>query len=168
VPYLLTKMKEHEDATGQKVLDALTLHFYPQGGEFSDDVSPAMQLLRNRSTRDLWDPNYVSQSWINDIVRLVPRMKGWVQTYYPGLKVGLTEYNWGAENHINGATAQADVMGILGREGADMASRWVVPDAGSPVYNAFKMYRNYDNAGSAFGETSVAAAGPPPHAVGVL
>jgi len=160
VPYLLDQMKQHEVSTGQKVLDMLTLHFYPQGGEFSDDVSPAMQLLRNRSTRDLWDPNYVSQSWINDIVRLVPRMKGWVQTYYPGLKVGLTEYNWGAENHINGATAQADILGILGREGADMASRWVVPPTGTPVYNAFKMYRNYNGAGAAFGETSVSAGGP--------
>jgi hypothetical protein len=160
VPYLLDQMRLHQQNTGQKVLDMLTLHFYPQGGEFSDDISPAMQLLRNRSTRDLWDPTYVSQSWINDIVRLIPRMKGWVQTYYPGLKVGLTEYNWGAENHINGATAQADVLGILGREGADMAARWTVPITGTPVYNAFKMYRDYDGAGAAFGETSVAAVVP--------
>jgi hypothetical protein len=168
VPYLLTKMKEHEDTTGQKVLDMLTLHFYPQGGEFDCcpwDVSPAMQLLRNRSTRGLWDPNYLNESWINDYVQLIPRMKGWVSTYYPGLPVGLTEYNWGAEDHINGATAQADVMGILGREAADMASRWVVPEAGSPVYNAFKMYRNYDGAGSAFGDTSVSASGPNPDEV---
>jgi len=164
VPYLLTKMKEHEDTTGQKVLDLLTLHFYPQGGEFDDppDVSPTMQLLRNRSTRGLWDPNYLNESWINDFVQLIPRMKAWVATYYPGLPVGLTEYNWGAEDHINGATAQADVLGILGREGADMATRWVVPPTGSPTYNAFKMYRNYDGAGSVFGETSVSAGGPNP------
>ena len=168
VPYLLTKMKEHEDTTGQKVLDMLTLHFYPQGGEFGDDVSAPMQLLRNRSTRGLWDPNYVNESWINDIVQLIPRMKGWVGAYYPGLPVGLTEYNWGAELHINGATTQADVLGILGREAADMATRWVVPPAGSPVYNAFKMYRNYDGAGSAFGETSVAASGPDPDEVAVF
>jgi len=168
VPYLLTKMKEHEDATGQKVLDALTLHFYPQGGEFSDDVSAPMQLLRNRSTRGLWDPNYLNESWINDFVQLIPRMKAWVATYYPGLPVGLTEYNWGAESHINGATAQADVLGILGREAADMATRWVVPPTGTPVYNAFKMYRNYDGAGSAFGETSIAASGPDPDDVAVF
>jgi hypothetical protein len=165
VPYLLDQMRLHQQNTGQKVLDMLTLHFYPQGGEFSQDVSAAMQLLRNRSTRGLWDPTYVNQSWINDIVKLIPRMKDWVSAYYPGLKVGLTEYNWGAENHINGATAQADVLGILGREAADMATRWVVPGAGTPVYNAFKMYRNYDGAGSAFGETSVSAGGPNPDEV---
>jgi hypothetical protein len=168
VPYLLAKMKEHEDTTGQRVLDVMTLHFYPQGGEFSDDVSAPMQLLRNRSTRGLWDPNYLNESWINDFVQLIPRMKGWAAAYYPGLPVGLTEYNWGAEFHINGATAQADVLGILGREGADIATRWVVPPAGSHVYNAFKMYRNYDGAGSAFGETSVAASGPDPDDVAVF
>jgi hypothetical protein len=167
VPYLLTQMKQHELSTGRKILDMLTLHFYPQGGEFDypPDLTPAMQLLRNRSTRGLWDPTYVNQSWINDIVRLIPRMKEWVQTYYPGLKVGLTEYSWGADIHINGATAQADVMGILGREGADMASRWVVPTPGTPVYNAFKMYRNYNGAGAAFGETSVSAGVPNPDEV---
>ena len=165
VPYLLAQMRQHELSTGRKVLDMLTLHFYPQGGEFSDDVSPAMQLLRNRSTRGLWDPTYVNQSWINAVVRLIPRMKDWVATYYPGLKVGLTEYNWGAENHINGATAQADVMGILGREGTDMAARWVVPTGGTPVYNAFKMYRNYNGAGAVFGDTSVSAVAPNPDEV---
>lgn len=36
-------------------------------------------------------------------------MKSWVSSNYPGLKVGLTEYKWGAESHINGATAQADL-----------------------------------------------------------
>src|SRR5207244_10546394 len=82
-------------------------HYYPQGGEFSDDVSTAMQLRRNRSTRSLWDPNYVDETWINDVVQLIPRLKSWVSTYYPGTLTGVTEYNWGAEWHINGATTQA-------------------------------------------------------------
>jgi hypothetical protein len=105
---------------------------------------------------------YLNESYIGDFVNLIPRMKGWVSGSYPGLKIGLTEYNWGAESHINGATAQADLLGIFGREGIDMAIRWVVPDAGSPVYNAFKMYRNYDGAKSTFGDTSVSAGVPNP------
>jgi hypothetical protein len=48
-------------------------------------------------------------------------------------------------------------LGIFGREGADMAIRWVVPDVGSPTYNAFKMYRNYDGLKSTFGDVSVSA-----------
>ena len=103
------------------------MHYYPQGGEFSDDVSTAMQLRRNRSTRSLWDPNYVDETWIDDKVQLIPRLKGWVNTYYPGTQIGITEYNWGAESHINGATTQADILGIFGREGLDLATRWTTP-----------------------------------------
>ena len=60
----------------------------------------------------------------NNILMLIPRMKGWVASYYPGTKIGITEYNWGAEGYINGATAQADILGIFGREGLDLATRW--------------------------------------------
>jgi len=98
-------------------------------------------------------------------VRLVPRIRGWVNTYYPGTSIGITEYNWGAENHINGATAQADVLGIFGREGLDLAARWTTPAASTPTYKAMKMYRNYDGSKSSFGDTSVAAAAPNPDAV---
>src|SRR5205085_8011772 len=93
---------------------------------------------------------------------LIPRMKSWVASYYPGTKIGITEYNWGAENHINGATAQADIFGIFGREGLDLATRWTTPDASTPTYKAMKIYRNYDGNKSAFGDTSVAASTPNP------
>jgi hypothetical protein len=162
MPWLLQQFRNEEITRGQRLLDVFTLHYYPQGGEFSNDVSTTMQLRRNRSTRSLWDPNYTDETWINDRVQLVPRMKQWVAQYYPGTKIGLTEYNWGAENHINGATAQADIYGILGREGMDMATRWTTPDASTPAYKAMKLYRNYDGQKSAFGDTSVAATTPNP------
>ncbi|PYQ17838.1 MAG: cellulase, partial [Acidobacteria bacterium] len=155
--YLLDQLHQYEAGGGGRILDMLTEHFYPQTGEFSPDTSPATQDLRNRSTRGLWDPNYVNESFINDTVRLIPRMKDWVDTYYPGTKIGLTEYDWGADNHINGATAEADLLGIFGREGLDMALKWNPPVLGSPVAKAFQMYRNYDGAKSTFGDTSVSA-----------
>ena len=128
-----------------------------------------MQLRRNRSTRSLWDPNYVDETWINDKVKLIPRLRGWADTYYyAGTPIGITEYNWGAENHINGATAQADILGIFGREGLDLAARWTTPDASTPTYKAIKMYRNYDGNKSVFGDTSVAAGGANPDTVGVF
>ncbi|HQR37153.1 MAG TPA: glycoside hydrolase family 44 protein [Blastocatellia bacterium] len=162
LPWLLNQLKLNNQSTGRRLLDVFSVHYYPQGGEFSDDVSTSMQLRRNRSTRSLWDPNYVDETWIADTVRLVPRLKEWVNTYYPGTQTAITEYNWGAEGHINGATAQADVLGIFGREGLDMASRWTTPDPSTPTYKAIKMYRNYDNAGGRFGETSVSATVPNP------
>lgn len=164
-PWLLQQFQNYETQNGRRLLDVFTLHYYPQGGEFGDDVSPAMQLRRNRSTRSLWDPNYVDESWINTQVKLIPRMKAWVAQYYPNTKVGLTEYNWGAEGHINGATTQADVYGILGSEGLDIATRWTTPATSSPTYNAMKMYRNYDGQDRAFGNISVSAMVPNPDEV---
>lgn len=165
VPYLLQKMRQAQAQYGRRLLDMLSLHYYPQSGEFSNDVSPNMQLLRNRSTRSLWDPNYVDVSWIGARVNLIPRMRSWVNQHYPGTKIALTEYNWGAEGHINGATAQADCLGIFGREALDLANRWATPSTNSPAYNAFKMYRNYDGRKSTFGETSVRATVPNPDEV---
>jgi hypothetical protein len=158
IPWLLSEWK----AAGHPV-DVLSVHFYPQGGEDSDDTSEATQLLRNRSARQLWDKNYTSESWIDAPVYLIPRMKGWVQkSYYSGTPLAITEYNWGAENHINGATTQADIYGIFGREGLGMATRWTTPDSKTPTYKAMQMYCNYDGKGGAFGDTSISATAPNP------
>ena len=115
------------------------------------------------------DPAYVDPTWINDTVKLIPRLRNWADTYYyPGTPIGVTEYNWGAENHINGATAQADILGIFGREGLNMAARWTTPAATTPTYKAMKMYRNYDGNKSTFGDVSVSASGPNPDNVAVF
>ncbi|HEV2202483.1 MAG TPA: glycoside hydrolase family 44 protein [Bryobacteraceae bacterium] len=165
LPWLLAALK----TDGRHLLDVFTVHYYPQGGEFGNDVSTAMQLLRNQSTRSLWDPNYVDQSWINDKVMLIPRLRNWANTYYyAGTPIGITEYNWGAEGYINGATTQADILGIFGREGLDLATRWTTPDASTPTYKAIKIYRNYDGNKSEFGDTSVSAAAPNPDNVAVF
>jgi Glycoside hydrolase family 44 len=168
LPWLLSQLQAHDLAAGQRTLDIFSVHFYPQGGEYSDDVSTAMQQLRNRSTRALWDPNYVDESWIATQVQLIPRLQGWVATNYPGTKVGITEYNWGAEAYINGATTLADVLGIFGRQGLDLATYWSTPAASTPTYKAMKLYRNYDGQGSAFGDISVSAVAPNPDSMSVF
>jgi hypothetical protein len=170
LPWLLDQLHQNDARNGQRSLDVFTLHWYPQGSQalglpgeaFSNDVSTQMSQLRNRSTRSLWDPNYTDQSWINSKVYLIPRMRGWMNQYYPGLQFGITEYNWGAEGFINGATTQADIFGIFGREGLDMATRWTTPEASTPTYKAMKMYRNYDGAKSTFGDLSVSDSVPDP------
>jgi hypothetical protein len=155
LPWLLEQLRREHERTGRRLLDVFSVHYYPQGGESSDDVSPAAQRLRSRSTRALWDPHYLDESWIADQVRLIPRLREWVAQHYPGTAIGITEYDWGAQHHISGAIAQADVLGIFGREGLDLATRWEAPDFGSPAFNAMRMYRNYDGAKSAFGDISV-------------
>jgi hypothetical protein len=167
IPWLLDQLRQRATNGNPRLLDYLTVHIYPQGDgqghyESGNDVSTATQLLRNRSTRQLWDTNYFDPSWIQNIIMLIPRLKGWVATYYPGTKTGVTEYNWGAEGYINGATAQADIFGIFGREGLELATRWTTPTNSSPTYKAMKMYRNYDGSKSTFGDTSVSATVPNP------
>jgi hypothetical protein len=157
----LDQFRQSNNVTGKRLLDVFSVHYYPQGGEFNNngsDVSTSMQLLRNRSTRSLWDTNYTDASWISQKIYLIPRIKSWVASYYPGCRTAVTEYNWGAEDHMNGGTVQADVLGIFGREGLDLATRWTTPANTSPTYNAIKMYRNYDGNKSTFGDTSVRAA----------
>jgi hypothetical protein len=172
MPWLLNQFYHYNTNTGQRLLDYFTLHCYPQegdvGGEDANSVSTATELLRNQTTRQFWDSNYVDPSWINSVIMLIPRMHTWVSNYYPGTKIGITEYNWGAEPSINGATAQADLLGIFGRQGLDLATRWETPDPSTPTYLAMKMYRNYDGHKSTFGDTSVLAGGPNPDNVAVF
>ncbi|HLP75609.1 MAG TPA: glycoside hydrolase family 44 protein [Candidatus Paceibacterota bacterium] len=165
MPWFLDQARRQSTNTNQRLLDYFTVHIYPQGGEYGNDTSTAMQLRRNRSTRCLWDTNYVDQTWINDVVQLIPRMKSWVTNHYPGTKIGITEYNWGAESHINGATAQADILGIFGREGLDLATRWTTPSITAPAFKAMQLYRNYDGNRSTFGDVSISAGGPNPDTV---
>ena len=162
-PWFLTQVNLRSQAAGKRLLDVFTLHCYPQeNGVGGDAVDSATELLRNESTRQFWDTNYTDPSWINSVIALIPRMRSWVTTNYPGTKIGVTEYNWGAESSINGATAQADILGIFGREGLDLATRWTCPGTNSPIYNSFRMYRNYDGNKSTFGDTSVRATVPNP------
>ncbi len=164
MPWLLQQLHKYNTNTGIRLLDYFTVHCYPQEGNVSSQtaVDAATQLLRNGTTRVFWDPSYVDPSYINTVIMLIPRMQSWVATYYPGTKIGVTEYNWGAEAYINGATAQADILGIFGRQSLDLATRWTTPDASTPTYKAMKMYRNYDGSKSGFGDTSVSASGPNP------
>ncbi len=160
VEWYLQQMRAYEQSHGVRLLDYLDEHFYPQAGGVS--LSPAgigaTQALRLRSTRSLWDPTYVDESWINDTVAFIPRMRQWVADNYPGTRMAIGEYNWGALDHINGALAQADVLGIFGREGLDLATLWSPPSPDQPGAFAFRMYRNYDGQGGRFGDTSVQAA----------
>ncbi|HEY3783127.1 MAG TPA: glycoside hydrolase family 44 protein [Fimbriimonadaceae bacterium] len=159
IPYLLKSIAASDATSKRRTLDVLSLHIYPQDGSNSNDCSPAALAIRNSSTRSLWDPTYVEQSWINTDIDLIPRMKAWVNSYYPGTLIGITEYNWGAEPYMSGATAQADIDGILGWQGVNLATRWTTPDPSTPTYKAMKMYRNYDGLNHGFGDVSVSDTG---------
>ncbi len=136
---------------GLRLVDALDVHFYPQGnvtglGGDSDSELPADSARRLRSLRELYDPAYTSESWVNDEVRLIPRLREWVDARCPGLDIALTEYKWGPDDGPSGALAQAEALAIFGREGLSMATRWVAPETGSLSEDAFRMFLDYDGA----------------------
>jgi hypothetical protein len=84
-------------------------------------------------------------------------MREWIDTYYPGTRLAIGEWNWGAEKSISGALAVADVLGVFGREGVDMASYWTFPPTDSPAAQAFQLYTRYNAQGDAFGDQAVSA-----------
>jgi hypothetical protein len=116
---------------------------------------------RLRSLKELYDPTWISESWIADgspnVVQLIPRMRTWRDTYCPEMKLALAEYKWGKDDTISGALAQAEALAIFGREGLDMALRWVAPESSSLSEDAFRLYRNYDGAGAQVNGESVRA-----------
>lgn len=156
MPWLFTQWRQ----AGHPV-DIVSIHAYPLAGEYrsgTNDLSDSMQLLRNRSTRCLWDFNYREGPYGRAMIGVIPTLRKNVNTLYaPNTPIAITEYNWGGEGSMNGATAQADILGIFGREGVYMANRWIAPEEGSPIALAFKVFRNPDGKGNGFGDTSVKA-----------
>ena len=153
VPFMewwLAQIKAHDDKAGRRSLDVLDIHLYPQGNVYSDDASPEMAALRLRSTRELWDPTYTEESWIKQKMQAIRRLKAMIAKNYPGTKLGLSEWSWGAEGSVNGGVALAEVLGIFTREGLDLAAYWGALSYNTPAHFAFKMFGNYDSKGASF------------------
>jgi mannan endo-1,4-beta-mannosidase len=167
VGFYLDQMKALEARHKKRLLHVLDLHWYPEargGGKriTEGDTSDESIEARVQAPRSLWDPSYVEQSWITQHstagkpIRLIPWIRENIEKYYPGTRMGFTEYDYGAGNHVSGGIAQADVLGILGREGAFVANYWGEMKA----YNkaAFRIFRDYDGKGARFGDAALSAA----------
>ena len=101
-----------------------------------------------------------AESWIGQPVNLIPRMRDWIDDHCPGTGLALTEYRWGADDGPSSALAHAEALAIFGREGVDVATRWVAPEPGTRVVDSFRLFLDYDGAGSrAVGDSVRAASG---------
>ena len=176
IEYYLQQFSAYEKANGVRLLDYLDLHTYFAADNlaFSTAGDTHAQQERLNSTRVLWDPTYIDPNFPQpnyptdanyttscnvppQAARVIPMMKDWVAKDYPGTKLAITEYNWGGQEHINGALAQADILGIFGREGLDIGTLWGAPDPTTqlPGLIAFEVFRNYDGAGASFGDQAL-------------
>jgi uncharacterized repeat protein (TIGR02543 family) len=165
----LDKLAAYEKQNGVRLLDYLDIHCYPGAVDvaFSEPGDDRLEALRLRSTRMLWDTNYVEEGWENKVKAIIPSMRAMVEQHYPGTKLACTEYNWGAPKHIDGALAQAEVLGVFGRDGMDLANIWGDVLADNSQGAAYRMFRNYDGQGRGFGDLSVRAVSGDPSRLSV-
>ncbi len=178
IEYYLQKFKAYDDANHVRLLDYVDLHTYFAANNlaFSTGGDTTAQKARLDSTRVFWDatytdPNFNQPNYTTDAnytpgctvplqaPQVIPMTKKWVADDYPGTKLAITEYNWGGQEHINGALAQADILGIFGREGLDVGTLWGPPDPVKqiPGLMAYEVFRNYDGNHAAFGDMALSS-----------
>ena len=169
IDFLLSQMQRLEGVHKRRLMHALDVHWYPEARgrkRVTDkDVSSKTVAARLQAPRSLWDPNYLEKSWIaatwGKPIRLIPWLRERIAERYPGTKLAITEYDFGAGNHISGGLAQVDALGVFGREGVDLANYWgdgaAVGKLPPYVKAAFQLFRNYDGKGATFGDTAVEA-----------
>jgi hypothetical protein len=153
IPWYLSQIAAHEKTSGIRLLDYLDVHFYPAAERVYGDngaVDAAGRALRLRSTRSLWDPDYTDESWIDEKIALIPRLKTWVSENHPGLKISIGEWSFGGEHDISGALATAESLGRFGQLGLDAAFYWGGPKPATSTFWAFRAYRNFDGNGARF------------------
>lgn len=166
--YYLQQLAAAQTTYGHRLVDVLDIHWYPEatggGVRITDDgAGAALAAARIQAPRSLWDPTYTETSWIAQYmttgpIKLLPDLKQKIATHYPGTKIAITEYYYGGGDHISGGIAQADVLGIFGREDVFAATLWKLGSTQhSYIYGGFEMFRNYDGANGSFGDTSIRA-----------
>lgn len=182
VEYYLQQFNAASSTYGSRLLDYLDLHTYfagtynGTGVDFGTAGNTQEQIVRLDSTRVFWDPTYTDPNFPQpnyttdanytsscnvplQAPQLIPMAQKWVAADYPGTKIAFTEYNWGGQENVNGALAQADILGIFGKYGLDLATLWGAPDPVKqvPGLMAYEIYRNYDGANSMFGDTALSS-----------
>jgi hypothetical protein len=167
--YYLEQMRIAGERAGKRLLDAFDIHWYPEakgGGvriAFGED-KPGTAEARIQAPRSLWDATYVEDSWIAETlgkkpIALLPRLREQIAKNYPGTKLAITEYNYGGGKNVSGLLAEADVLGIFGREGVFAACVFGMGADDASQIEAFKAYRDFDVKGAKFGDVSVRVTG---------
>ncbi len=167
IDYYLDQMQQQGVAAGKRLLDVLSVHWYPEaqgGGQrivFDGTGNLDTQKARVQAPRSLWDATYHETSWIEQwfpsFLPLIPRLWQSINAYYPGTRLAFTEFAYGGEADISGGLATADALGIFGKYDVYAAAYWPVESDQSYVRAAYRLYRDYDGAGSRYGDTSVRA-----------
>jgi len=149
-------MKAESDRRGKRLLDALDVHYYPQGridGQGVSDgktTSDALAILRVRSTRCLWDKTYKDESWINQPVMLIPRVRAWIDQYNHGYEARHRRVQLGRSRRPErGRRAGRSPGDLRSRRRSTTLTNWSGLDGNHRF--AFRLYRNPDGHHKGFG-----------------
>lgn len=166
VDYYLEQMKEKSEAEGKRLLDVFDIHYYPEakgGGSRvtfgEDNINTECNKARLQAPRTLWQESYredswIAETWFDQYRPIIPKVQESINKYYPGTKLAVTEYDFGAGNHITGGIAQADVLGIFSKNDVYFATYWGGENK-EYIASAINLYTNFDGKGSKYGNTSV-------------
>lgn len=164
IDFYLDEMRKAEENSGTRLLDVLDIHYYTEAkgacGQRSCNHYDNDDCVKARldSVKSLYDAEYRENSWITDtgaeFFPLLPNIQQSIEKYYPGTKLAFTEYNFGGGDHISGAVAEADMLGVFAEQGVYFAAIWSF-DQNEYQLAAINMYTNYDGNGSGFGDTLV-------------
>ena len=165
IEYYLDQMKKAESESGKRLVDVLDIHYYSEAQgdcrvtSCTNASHTKCQEARVQATRTLFDSSYTENSWIGQWCKsylpLIPTIQKSIDTYYPNTKLAITEYNFGGENLISGGIAEADALGIFGQNNVYAASLWQLGTDTSYSASALKLYTNYDNKNSKYGDTAL-------------
>lgn len=164
IDYYLDKMKDASYEAKERLLDVLDLHYYSEARgldritECTNSTHTSCIKARLQAVRTLWDFDYHENSWLSgsSFLPLLPSLEDSISNYYPGTKIGFTEYSFGGGNHVSGAIAEADALGTFGSHGVYFASYWPSSD-NTYVIAGINLFRNYDGNGGTFGDLSLPA-----------
>jgi len=171
----LQALKTASTAYGKPLVDVYDFHWYAEVYDANGTrilnlkgttLTDAQVQLIVESPRDLWDPTFHddnnSNPWIyNELgqtpINILGRLQAKINAEFPGMKIAITEYENGGWNHIAGAIAQADNLGIFGSQGVFAANFWPPNGTYSYALAGFRAFRGFDGANLSFGDTSLQA-----------
>lgn len=150
IDYYLDEMKKASDEEGVRLLDYLDIHYYNQATSTEEDIL--------QSPRTLWDGTFAENSWIGESWFAADRpffkhIFNAIDTYYPGTKLAISEYNFGSGDTVAGAVAEVDGLGVFATNGVSMATLWDTANGSIYPYLGINLYTDYDGKGSDFGDT---------------
>jgi hypothetical protein len=166
----LTALKAASTSFGRPLVDVYDFHWYPEATDsagtrvvaltspkLTDDQVQAIV----QSPRSLWDKTYTERSWITNTIGqpidILDRIQTRIDAENPGMKLAITEYDNGGGQHIAGAIAQADNLGVFGAHAVFAANILLLAPKEPYSLAGFRAFRDFDGANHHFGDTSIQA-----------